>query len=69
MRAFEEDPVRPLLLMMTVSAFALAGCGGTTAEEVKPCAKVGERCRKAVGGLGVCVRNAEQTGFDCSSQN
>lgn len=69
MRAFEEDPVRRLLLIFIALGAAPAGCGGTTAEDVKPCANVGDRCRKAAGGLGVCVRNAAQTGFDCSSQN
>ena len=58
-----------LLLVIAALATATLGCGGTTAEEIKPCIRVGERCRKPAGGLGVCARNAAQTGFDCSSQN
>lgn len=68
MRAWEVKAVRRRLCILALIG-GLSGCGGTTAEEIKPCAKVGDRCRKAVGGLGVCVRNAAQTGFDCSSQN
>jgi hypothetical protein len=68
MRGSEEDQVFRWIIMAGLLG-GLLGCGGTTAEDVKPCAKVGERCRKSAGGLGVCVRNVAQTGFDCSSQN
>lgn len=46
------------------------GCGGTTGEAVQPCAKVGQQCRLAKGGLGVCVRDAaDQARFVCTAQH
>lgn len=48
-----------------------AGCGGTTSgESVQTCAKVGQQCRLAKGGLGVCVRGVEdQRTLVCTAQH
>lgn len=56
-------------LLGALLALGLTGCGGTSADPIQPCARVGQKCRKPAGGLGVCVRGVDQRTFDCASQN
>lgn len=50
-------------------ALALGACGGTTHEAPEACARVGQQCPLAKGGLGVCQRATDQRQFVCTPQH